>query len=61
MSRRAAHPLRALTPAEVQDLQHVVKANSERADVIKRAQALMEVNADQGYTEAAGASPQASG
>lgn len=41
---RAAHPVRALTLAAVHALL--------RADVVKRAQALLAVNAGQGYTEA---------
>src|SRR5215472_10956006 len=53
MSMSAAHPLRALTPTEVQALQRIAKATSERADVIKRAQVLLAVNAGQGYTQAA--------
>ena len=58
---RATHPLRALTPTEVQTLQRIAKATSERADVIKRAQALLAVNAGQGYTQAAKATGYTSG
>ncbi len=58
---RAAHPLRALTPTEVQALQRIAKATSERADVIKRAQALLAVNASQSYTQAAQAAGYKSG
>jgi transposase len=58
---RATHPLRALTPTEAQALQRIAKATSERADVIKRAQALLAVNAGQGYTQAAKATGYQSG
>lgn len=58
---RAAHPLRTLTPTEEQALQRIAKATSERADVIKRAQALLAVNAGQGYTQAAQAAGYKSG
>jgi transposase len=50
---RAAHPLRALTPSELHALQRTVRATSERLDVVKRAQALLAVNAGQSYTQAA--------
>jgi transposase len=50
---RAAHPLRAVTPAEERALQQTAKATSERLDVVKRARALLAVKAGKGYTEAA--------
>jgi hypothetical protein len=40
---KAAHPLRTLTPTEVRPLQRAAKATSERADAVKRAQALLAV------------------
>jgi transposase len=58
---KATHPLRALTPTEAQALQRIAKATSERADVSKRAQALLAVNAGQGYTQAAKAAGYQSG
>jgi transposase len=58
---RAAHPLRALTPAEVQALQRITRATSERLDVFKRAQALLAVSTGQGYTQAAQAAGYKSG
>ena len=58
---RATHPLRALTPTEAQAVQRIAKASSERADVIKRAQALLAVHAGQGYTQAAKAAGYNSG
>ena len=58
---RATHSLRALTPTEVQALHRIAKATSERANVIKRAQALLAVNAGQGYTQAAKAAGYESG
>jgi transposase len=50
---RAEHPLRALTQEEEQTLQRIVKATSERVDVVKRAKALLAVRADKPYTQAA--------
>src|SRR5690349_11844724 len=50
---RAAHSLRDLTPTEALALQRTAKATSERVDVVKRAQALLAVNAGQSYTQAA--------
>lgn len=58
---RAAHPLRALTPTEARALQRTTKATSERLDVVKRAQAILAVNAGQGYTQAAQAAGYKSG
>src|SRR5215469_8172232 len=53
MSMRAAHPLRPVTQEEEQVLQHLVKATSERVDVVKRAKAILAVRAGKPYTEAA--------
>jgi len=50
---RAAHPLRTLSQEEEQALQRMVKATSERMDVVKRAKALLAVQAGKPYTEAA--------
>jgi transposase len=50
---RAVHPLRTLTQEEEQTVQHIVKATSERVDVVKRAKAILAVRAGQPYTQAA--------
>jgi hypothetical protein len=50
---RAVHPLRALTQEEEQALQRTAKATSERVDVVKRAKAILAVQASQSYTQAA--------
>ena len=50
---RAVHPLRLMTQEEEQALQRIVKATSERVDVVKRAKALLAVGAGKPYTEAA--------
>ena len=50
MSKEQKHPLRALVPQEEQELQRVVKATSERVDVVRRAQALLAVAAGQPFT-----------
>ena len=50
---RAAHPLRAMTQEEEQTLQRLVKATSERVDVVKRAQAILAGGAGKPYTQAA--------
>jgi transposase len=42
-----------MTQEEVQALQRIVKATSERVDVVKRAKALLAVRAGKPYTEAA--------
>ena len=46
-------PLRALSEQEEQELQRLVKATSERLDVVRRATALLAVRAGQPFTEAA--------
>lgn len=53
MSSEQKHPLRTLTPQEEQELQQVVKATSERVDVVKRAKALLAVQAGRSFTDAA--------
>jgi transposase len=50
---RQKEPLRTLNEREERELQRVVKASSERVDVVKRAQALLAVRAGKAYTEAA--------
>ena len=45
-------PIRALTLQEQQELQRVVKATSERVDVVKRATILLAVAAGQSWSEA---------
>lgn len=50
---RAVHPLRPVTQEEEQALQRIVKATSERVDVVKRAKAILAVRAGKPYTEAA--------
>ena len=46
-------PLRALSEQEEQELQRLVKATSERLDVVRRAKARFSVAAGQPFTEAA--------
>jgi transposase len=58
---KAAHPLRAMTPAEERAVQRSAKASSERVDVVKRARALLAVQAGQSYTQAAGGAGYKSG
>ena len=50
---KAAHALRILSQEEEQALQRMVKATSERMDVVKPAKALLAVQAGKPYTEAA--------
>ena len=50
---RAVHPLRTLSQEEEQALQRLVKATSERVDVVKRAKAILAVRAGKTYTKAA--------
>jgi transposase len=54
-------PLRALSEQEEQELQRLVKATSERLDVVRRAKALLAVAAGQPFTEAAHAAGVKSG
>ena len=53
MGKEQKHPLRALTAQEEQELRRIIKAISERLDVVKRAQALRSVQAGRSFTEAA--------
>jgi len=53
MVRSQKEPLRGLSEQEEQELQRLVKATSERLDVIRRAKALLAVAAGQSWTEAA--------
>ena len=50
---KAARPLRHLTQEEERALQRIVKASSERADVVKRAKAILAVRAGKSYSAAA--------
>jgi hypothetical protein len=50
---RAEHPLRRVTQEEEQTLARIVKASSERVDVVKRAKAILAVKAGKSYTKAA--------
>jgi hypothetical protein len=50
---RTVHPLRTLSQEEAQALQRIVKATSERVDVVKRAKAIQAVQTGKPYTEAA--------
>ena len=52
-SMRSAHPLQTLSQEEEQALQCMVKATSERVDVVKRAKAILAVHAGKPYTQAA--------
>ena len=53
MAQPQKHPLRALSEQEQRELQRLVKATSERLDVVRRAKALVAVTAGQPFTEAA--------
>lgn len=53
MGKEQKHPLRALTVQEEQELRRITKATSERLDVLKRARALLGVQAGRSFTEAA--------
>jgi transposase len=50
---RPVHPLRSLTQEEEQTLARIVKASSERVDVVKRAKAILAVKAGKSSTKAA--------
>lgn len=50
---RPIHLLRALMEEEGRSLRRIVKASSERVDVVKQARALLAVQASQPYTVAA--------
>lgn len=53
MSKPQKEPLRELSQGEQQELQRIVKASSERLDVIKRAKALLAVATGQSFSAAA--------
>ncbi len=53
MGKEQKHPLRAFTRQEEQELHRRAKATSERLDVVKRARALLAVQAGQSFTEVA--------
>jgi transposase len=53
MAQPQKHPLRILSEQEERELQRIVKATSERQDVIRRARALLAVAAGQPFTQAA--------
>ncbi len=53
MSQPQKDPLRALSQSEEQELHRLVKASSERVDVVQRAKALVAVAAGQGFAGAA--------
>jgi hypothetical protein len=53
MAHPQKHPLRPLTKPEQQTMQRIVKATSERMDVVRRARALLAVAEPQTWTQAA--------
>lgn len=53
MSKSQKEPLRELSQQEREELQRIVKASSERLDVIKRAKALLAVASGQSFSAAA--------
>ena len=53
MGKAQNHPLRAFTPSEEQELHRIAKATSERLVVVKRARAILSVQAGRPFTEAA--------
>ena len=53
MAQSQKHPLRALSTQEERELHRLVKATSERVDVVRRATALLAVAHGQTFTEAA--------
>ncbi len=53
MAQPQKEPLRALSEQEERELQRLVKASSERLDVVRRARALVAVASGQPFTEAA--------
>ncbi len=53
MAQPQKHPLRALSEQEERELQRLIKATSERLDLVRRAKALLAVAAGQSFTEAA--------
>lgn len=53
MAKLQKEPLRVLSKQEEQECQRLVKASSERVDVVQRAKALLAVAAGQSFTHAA--------
>ncbi len=53
MAQPQKQPLRALSKQEVRELQRLVKATSERLDVVRRAKAVLAVAEGRSFTEAA--------
>lgn len=53
MAHLQKHPLRALHKQEERELQRIIKASSERVDVVRRAKALLAVAASQSFPQAA--------
>jgi transposase len=53
MAHPQKEPLRALSQQEEQELQRLVKASSERVDVVRRAKAVLRVAAGKSFTQAA--------
>jgi transposase len=53
MGKEQKYPLRAFTLQEEQELHRVTKATSERFDMVKRARALLSVQAGRSFTNAA--------
>lgn len=53
MGQTQKHPLRVLSEQEERELQRLVKASSERLDVVRRAKAVVAVAGGQTFTEAA--------
>src|SRR3989440_7350322 len=56
MPYRQKHPLRTLTEQEERALSQIAKASSERVDTVRRAKAVLAVNAGEPFTVAAGLS-----
>lgn len=54
MAQPQKHPLRPLSEQEGRELRRIVKASSERIDVVRRAKALLSVAAKQSFAQAAG-------
>jgi transposase len=53
MAQLQMHPLRVLSEPEKRELQRLVKATSERLDVVRRARALLSVAGGRTFTDAA--------
>ncbi len=53
MAQPQKHPLRTLSEQEKRELKRLVKASSERLDVVRRAKALEAVAAGKSFTQAA--------